>query len=211
MADHAAFSPSGASLWLNCPAAVPFGRKFYRPPSGAAAARGAELHEVAAKALKKKTLPKNRKVLGYVRHVLSRHEELGGNLLVEEKVSVPGVEKHCWGTLDAAIVVGKKYAEVFDLKTGATPVAAEGNLQMLTYAVALGQKNKTQVTIYQGEPVSWRVPPERLKSHLAAVKVSVREASMKKIVAIPGKWCRHCRAGMFCPAYLQRKPVEVTP
>ena len=212
MANHAAFAPSGASTWMNCPAVIRWASKFYRKPSGPAALEGTALHEEAAACLIKGKYATNPKFRSYVATVLNKRRDIGGDLWVEEKVKVPKVEKLVWGTLDAAIIT-KKEVWVYDYKSGRNPVSPTENKQLLTYAAGLPRRSKTYLAICQRHepPKVWHTDSERVAIHheqiLAAVKVSISDP----LYAIPGKWCEYCRAKMFCPGFLRKQPMEVKP
>lgn len=209
MSDHAEFSPSGSSLWLNCPASVFWAKKFYRPKSGAAAQKGTDLHELAAQALKEERIPKEKKIRKYVQDVLRDRDKLKGKLLVEERVYVKGIEKHCWGTVDAAIIARTEVAS-YDLKTGANPVVALHNTQLLCYASGLPSRRQYRLVIHQGgKPDIWKTGRDKLKEFLFRAASAVKLAQSKTPMAVPGKWCGYCRARMFCPAARSKKPMEM--
>ena len=212
MADHATFAPSGASTWMNCPAVIRWASKFYRKPSGPAALEGTALHEEAAACLIKGKYATNPKFRSYVATVLNKWRDIGGDLWVEEKVKVPKVEKQVWGTLDAAIITKKELWE-YDYKSGRNPVSPTENKQLLTYAVGLPRRAKTFLAICQrNEPAKvWHTDSNRVQVHHEAILVAVKEAMSDPVMAVPGKWCEYCRAKMFCPGFLRKRPMEVKP
>lgn len=153
--EHAYFSPSASSRWLNCPASL-FKTEEFQVAKGEEkisiyAHEGTVCHDIAAKCLVSKGKIKPEDYLGQIVDGVSMTPELvegirlyvdeiyglakeyrciGGK--IEEKVTI---SEHCWGTSDA-ILWNKDTILVCDLKMGkGVIVPAEDNTQLSLYAV----------------------------------------------------------------------------
>lgn len=119
------------------------------------------------------------------------------------------------GTADYVNVIGSAELHVYDYKHGAgTPVAAEGNPQLLTYAglaiETFGQPEKVVLKIVQPRAESyggdeqpkvkrWEVTPAQVNEHMEAVKAAVEIARREDAPLVPGDHCRWCPAKAQCP------------
>jgi RecB family exonuclease len=117
------------------------------------------------------------------------------------------------GTADAVIINGDDI-HVIDLKTGRTPVKAEGNKQMLTYALGALTKhgfNFKFVTlhIYQPGNVSKQVyTPNDINLWSAELLEIVKKADDPFEKPNPtAKGCFYCKAKTICPA-IREKALE---
>jgi len=148
MGEHAYFSPSGASRWIECPASLYLSEKIIDRTSSYAH-EGTICHDIAANCLTKKQQASDYAgqivegvaitqelvdgVQMYVDEVQGLTQEyscIGGR--IEHKVVIT---EHCWGTIDA-MLWNKDTVITIDLKMGkGIVVAAEDNNQLKIYSV----------------------------------------------------------------------------
>lgn len=159
-----------------------------------------------------------------------RRRSFGKSLLVEQRVSFSeavGVPDQ-FGTSDAIVIDFENgVLEVIDLKFGmGVKVYAEGNEQMLTYAVAVLETfaevlppiHKVRLTISQprlDHEDDWECDMEYIEKYKATMRSAVLEASValnlyeKDRELVPEffnageKQCRFCKAQAFCPTLRQ--------
>lgn len=147
-------------------------------------------------------------------------------LAPEFPVSV--VDQWCYGTADLVIAdPGLQWLCVIDFKTGAAPVEARGNPQLLLYAAGAARALPSLAAASPHQ--NWRltlaiVQPSRVVDARAAIsrparyttsaetvlaeaqRVATQAASVAAAVAAgrtapqPGPHCRYCRARAACPA-----------
>lgn len=234
---------------LECPASHLLPQEV-EPPSEYAV-EGTRRHEALARALCGRQVPSE--LAGWVRDVLDEAPWLEApGIRIEVAVSWDPV----WGVGEVlGEHLGREYGdrmetaycgsadyvrvphgelEVVDLKTGAVPVAVEGNVQLLTLALALRdatEAHTVRVGILSAPPgqmphLDWaEVTDEQLESH--AEKLRALEATLRAYEARPeaaplreGPHCKYCPARRACPAKarneaealaLPQKPrIEVT-
>lgn len=139
-------------------------------------------------------------------------------LVIERRVQV--VRKLCTGTVDAALAWrdehGVAWLEVIDLKTGAQPVEAAENPQLLTYAVGLRHAlkravDRVRLTIVQpdrydvavsGATVTWETDGAALTAFEQQVRAAIERAETEAPQL--GPHCAHCPALALCPAQHDR-------
>lgn len=138
-----------------------------------------------------------------------------GVVYVEESFhdSLTMFHPHLGGTADAVVIDGDSI-HVIDLKSGRTPVQAEGNKQMLTYALGALTKhgfNFKSVTlhIYQPNNVSKQVyTPSDINLWSYQLLEIVKKADDPFEKPNPtAKGCHFCKAKTICPA-IHEKAVE---
>jgi len=138
-----------------------------------------------------------------------------GTVYIEESFrdSLAIYHPNLGGTADAVIINGDDI-HVIDLKTGRTPVKAEGNKQMLTYALGALTKHgfnfKTvSLHIYQPGNVSKQVyTPSDINLWSETLLEIVKKADDLFEKPNPTvKGCFYCKAKTVCPA-MREKAVE---
>lgn len=161
MTAHARFSPSASKRWLSCPGSLVLnaGRKDDGPSPYAD--KGTAMHAVAAWCLTEhyraskrvgEQIPVHKdgeepRYVEFTDDMATDTQEyvdwlrsfaIGKTLLVEQQVDFSGVvgQPDQFGTADG-IVWDAESGEltIVDLKTGFRPVEAEGNTQLMTYAL----------------------------------------------------------------------------
>lgn len=208
---HSPFSPSAAYRWMKCPLSVKLA-PLYPQTTGAAAIEGTRQHDVAARCLIEKTDSEEPGVRTYIDTIRKMHENFGGELLVESKVTI--VKEMCWGTLDAGIIAPEMFM-VADYKSGTKPVSATNNPQLKLYALGLLRENPrpldSLVTLLivqprtgSGWPVKRYTPPVRtLLEFKGEVFRAIDAAQAPNPVGVAGDHCGYCPAKLHCPAYLK--------
>lgn len=232
--SHAEHSPSSAHRWLRCPGSVAAVRGLPNPDS-AYSREGTFAHEIAANALRDdapiqvgatdgeftcdETMARH--LRDYVDAVRACVLTEDGQLFVEEKVHA--ITDVVYGTADAIVLSedGKRL-HVFDLKFGAgLLVEAEGNEQLLTYAV--GALNGLGLTLAKSvqEVVLHIVQPRRSDSsgsthrqttvpvndvwrHHKALVDGVAATNEANAKLVPGDYCGFCPAKAGCSALHER-------
>ena len=239
-AEHSEYSPSGSSRWLHCTASISLLRtikrenksNFYADEGTAAHALGEDClnKEVsAASRVGKKYGNKNalftvdksmaREVQKYIDYV-NDSVPLGGILFVENRVSLEHLKEGMFGTADA-IIVGKNYVEVCDLKYGrGIAVEAGDNTQMMIYAIGvlahlsrhgyrLKPTDRIKMTIIQPRaphpegPIRYHeITIQELKDFQETVKAAIADSCSPNPSFCPTeKGCRWCEAAPICKAY----------
>ncbi len=219
---HAKLSPSSSARWMTCPGSVHLEPDFKGGDSSVHAEKGTAMHTVSEDCLTKGLEPKS-----FIGQVVNKHivtpdmvdivqvyvnyiQSLNGQKFYEEKVTLAEVINDCWGTADAIVIEGS-LMRVIDLKTGGgVRVEAEGNTQLLCYALGAYLKyspaydvDTMTLTIVQppmGNIDSWTVSVEELLAFAEALKLSYAaiQNEPNKFVA-SDKACRWCHAKSQCP------------
>ena len=219
---------------MTCHGSVALAASAPRQSSTSYADEGTLAHEMAARALIKELHPRElvgqpsydvqgrvfeedfvEGVTAYVEDVRRRAQ--GAALLVEQRVTVPGVPE-CWGTSDA-IIVRDDEIEVVDLKFGrGVRVDAQGNPQLALYAVgavhhfgALADVKRARMTIHQ--PRLGHTSEAVLDiDELSLFATTAAEAAERALAGLQGRadprqmltpgedQCRFCPAKATCPA-----------
>ena len=223
--QHAVFSASGSSRWVNCPASIKLSEDAPPQTESPYAREGTDAHFCLESILK---APKNRfgvearlrsqypeEMVDHAAQaadwILNEQKSLGGDLLVETKVDASAFTREGeFGTLDAAIVNLFDTLHVIDFKYGVNPVDPISNPQMIYYALALSHAadhnfEKVKLTIYQpragyGEPVqTWATDIHTLAFWAQKFKAAVKVALGPNPPFKAGDHCKYCPAKSICP------------
>lgn len=214
---HALLSPSSAARWCTCPGSVGL-TKDMPNESSPYAEEGTRMHELAAKAIiAREPIPAQpgspEELLNeYINFVID--ESRGNVIMVERSVNIGRItgEAGAFGTADA-IIIKDDSLHVVDLKWGAgVPVDAEGNRQLLIYAMAALDEltgdtgiRSVRMTIVQprvgdGRPRSWEISIEELKAARAEIRKHAETALQMAAGIIDPVFCPSKAACQFCKA-----------
>ena len=236
MIAHAIRSPSGASGWLECAgwASDSKGSKY--------ADEGTAAHELAATCLSCSTETRDHlgvavdvgantfvvddemalavgDYVGYVRDVV---KGTGGELLVEQKLSIEAItgEAGAKGTSDAVILAPGELI-IADLKYGrGVPVEADNNPQLQIYALAAMDEfslahdfSTVRMVIHQprlGAVSEWVQPVEQLEAFRAHIRERIAIHDANPDARNPGtKQCQWCANKATCSALARKVQDEI--
>jgi hypothetical protein len=211
---HAAFAPSAASRWLNCPGSVRAEAQCVDSPSNAANL-GTLLHEVAAEALIKNMdvthhteLTPEQLSLAKIYASYIRSFEPSELIEIEQRVVF---DEHVYGTADAILIV-RNVLHIVDFKTGQQKVFAFQNEQLMTYAAAAFRQygplfDIEKITLHIVQPSLdhfdyWELLPEELLNHAERITFAVERALSPEAPLLPSeKACAWCKARFTCKAW----------
>lgn len=231
---HEMFSASGAERWVNCPGSIALTKRAPPKESSKYADEGTlahECHEAFMKNWPREYVVRNylkgvlvKKVRKYdddmidhafesVKTIMSWKTE-GDEVACETKVKLAFIHPEFGGTFDAAIVQLFGRLTVIDYKYGAgVAVEAEGNLQMLVYALGLAHKydyafDEIRLVVVQpraehdsGPVRDWVINLNVLLDYKETFAEAVKAAVKKDAELNPDpSWCRWCPAKTICPA-----------
>jgi len=208
MSNHAVLSPSGSNRWLECPASI----KEVEPPytTNVYAEVGTVTHSVGELALKYgKTVGQLFSGLLYTAeqyvNYVREYETSTSESLYEARVEI---FKGCYGTCDA-LVYDQGHLHVIDLKSGKTQVKAEGNTQLMLYALGamkLFPKTK-EVTLHICQPRAKDKMVDVTVKELKTFKKVAKKAGKKALdftnneVNPSSSRCWYCPSKDSCEAY----------
>lgn len=220
---HTDLSPSNAERWMNCPGSVGLCATLPKPDQSPAAADGQAAHALLEKCLKNPKLnpfdfvgetlrgesveidEAMADAVSYALDIVRMELQKGGELLVEQKVSIfPGIG----GTLDIAIIREFVEIHVFDFKYGrGILVPATDNPQLLLYLLPLAEKYEApqyRLTIIQPRTErqvnTWGCDAEYLAVFRQEALRKVELTKEPNATIAPGTWCKWCWAKTICPA-----------
>lgn len=174
------------------------------PPdeSSPAAAEGTRLHDIAERILNGEELDCPEEIEAYVDYCRSIALALkGAEIFVEEKVPLFYSKKET-GTVDYAVRHNDSL-HIVDLKTGRLPVKAEGNLQLLIYAMGLVTPDIKflLLTIHQyNRPDTWVLPIQEANAICHRIADAAKLALDDDVVQLQASTdaCRWCRCKSYC-------------
>lgn len=232
MGQHAACSPSSASMWLACPASVTLTKDITRP-SSKFAKEGTAAHAVAEMTLKgdiflpdKVTVEGDEYVVSpgmcralnpYITYVEGLRALPDAVVVLEKTLVVPGTQGMVWGTLDCGVYAKPRALHVVDLKFGKGHVVDPEGPQLRLYALALAAfvrviRPNTLVTLTICQP---RVEGEALRSTVMTlgelrgwcedvVHPAVSQIKAGDTTENAGSHCRWCVRKTECKAFAQK-------
>ena len=226
--QHALLSASGAHRWMNCPPSARLEREF-EDNSGEAAAEGTAAHALAEHKLRKALKRRSKKPIskydsdemdvhtdGYVEFIQeliaqAKQECADPVVLIEQRLDFSKYVPDGFGTGDC-VIISDRTLHIVDFKYGqGILVSAEGNPQMMLYALgalemfdAIYDITTVSMTIYQPrrENIStFTMDKESLYQWAEEVlKPVASQAFEGSGECVPGEWCRFCRAAVKCRA-----------
>lgn len=227
MSKHALLTASGSKRWLSCPPSARLEASFEEKET-LAAAEGTAAHSLAEYKLKRKLHYYCKRPVSeyedaamdqhtddyaaYVMGIIADMEQAGMNpmVFIEERLDLSPWVPESFGTADC-IVVGDDILHIIDLKYGGLTVEAEGNSQLMLYALGALHKfgflydiKTVAMTIYQPrrENISTATVDVELLTEWAEnfVKPKAQMAFAGEGEFLPGDWCMFCRAADRCRA-----------
>ncbi len=152
----------------------------------------------------------------YVGFILNKDYD---TMLVEEMVDLYFIYPDLFGTADCILMSESNGIDVIDLKYGRYKVPVENNTQLLIYALGAVKlyQNKfpetkqldnfpIRLTIYQPRIKNintWEIDWKTLCEWNNKVLVpALSKLKFEVVEENPGKWCRFCKANIFCKEYV---------
>lgn len=132
------------------------------------------------------------------------------NLHQEEKVTITWLDSHPRTTADVVVWDGEELA-VIDWKTGAIPVEAQDNTQLVFYAGAWINRvpaSVQEITVHivqPGNTSSWTFTREHLMQRIKELREAEAKVLNKDLTLVPSDSCT------FCPAYPQSRGDKGSP
>lgn len=234
MGDHAELSPSARHRWGACPGSRREEAKHPEPPSNPTAIDGTHTHSLLERCIRYPnfvlansvgqtmtdhegefviTADKVERVQFALDYIKSRpgHE----NAIPEQRVFPDGLvgRADMSGTVDVQIP-GKDVYEIIDYKDGMAPVTAEGNPQLIQYAIGVlagleKHPKSFQLTVIQPKLrlkglsgiSTWNVGTKALLDAVPYIKAQADATDDPAAPLVPGEaQCKYCRAKGSCKA-----------
>lgn len=219
---HALLSPSGAHRWMNCHRSVQLEQMFQDTTSDAAR-EGTLAHEICERKLHHEIwedLKGHELYQQEMDHYTDEYVDAidaariafkkEPYMSVETKLDLSGWIPGGFGTADC-ILIGDDTIVVIDFKYGkGVPVFADHNEQMMIYALGamaryslLFDFHTVRLQIIQpriDNNSTWECSVDELIGFGERVKIAAQLALKAEEDAVPGDWCRFCRARQKCRA-----------
>lgn len=232
MRKHALLTASGSLRWLSCPPSARLEETFEEKET-TAAAEGTAAHALAEYKVKRalryfckrpvseyEDEAMDQHTDDYAAFILERMAELRKNgadpmVLIETRLDFSDWVPDGFGTGDC-VIIGGDTLHIIDLKYGAgVLVEAEGNSQMMLYALGALQQfgclydiHKIFITIFQPrrENISTAEVPVDCLMEWAEhfVKPKAKMAFAGEGDFLPGEWCLFCKAADKCRARAEK-------
>jgi len=220
---HARLSASRTDRFMQCPGSYRLESLMPYEPAGEAAAIGTAIHELSEIILRGGEIPTGTDpdhlsmAQGYANFVNTLVENPRKKLIeVNLDEGLKSLHPALGGTADAILVDGD-HLHVIDLKTGRVAVEADGNKQLLTYALGAMRQFKapTSITctmhIFQPRVghSKWTVSGNYLNLHGRRLLEAAELALTGDAPTRPSPdACRYCKAKTICPS--MREKVQET-
>lgn len=217
---HARLSASRAERFMTCPGSVRLEAQMPYEPPGEAAALGTMLHELSEKILRGEEIddpdvnPEHLAMAQEYANFINNLVENPRKKLIEVNVDegLKSLHHALGGTADAVLVDGN-HLIICDLKTGRTPVSAENNKQLLTYALGVMRQFNAPAditcTMHIFQPRAghskWTVSGVDLIKHGHDLRKAAELALSPDAPTNPSPdACKYCRAKTICPSLRQQ-------
>lgn len=235
MSAHALLAPSSAARWVACAGSVMLAAAYPETEEKPEAAEGTAAHEVADAILDgcvmlpgesasngvvitDEILDAAEMYADAVRASLVAHNATGEFLHVEERVDVPYVHEHNYGTPDAWFYAPSAgVLAIFDFKYGHGFVDVYENWQLLDYACGIldklgidgfaDQTLRVEMTIVQprnyhrdGPIRTWSTTAANLRPHFNLLRNAAEAALRSDARCTPNPECHHCPGRHACGA-----------
>lgn len=258
-AEHAPLAPSSAHIWAaegGCRGYVAMAAAYPDPEDSDEAREGTAAHfyptellqgrEVAPGAIAPNGVRVSAEMVDCAQLLLVDVRDTlaaaspGSELWVERRVHMPIVHDANWGTLDVAVVDrAQRMLHLWDYKFGHRFVDAQGNLQLVDYAIGVLREIapcaewplwRVTLTVVQprnydqlGPVREWRVDGRQLLDEFVPQFYEAAKAAMAPNAPLTtGEHCLDCCAAHKCPALLRtagrsldtslrHPPVDITP
>lgn len=221
---HSRFAASSAERWVRCSGSVALSDGVEQVDSPASI-EGTKAHDLLELIMKDEPFKKSdypsemRAHVGQVAAAMNKEARRLKNAdeFIETEVSLSFIDPEMFGTLDHGLAEPFGELVIEDLKYGkGHAVSAEGNLQMIYYAIGIAKKynwdfEKVTLRIYQprgkGKTVKeWTCDVKVLKDHVTYFGKAVRRIKTGNTNLFEGSWCYFCPGKKVCP--LKRKKFE---
>lgn len=232
MSDHSILAPSSMARTVQCPGSVVM-QQHYPEPDGPEAKEGTAAHWVFAEQIAR--WPELDVALGEIapNGVVVDQAMLEGAAMmaehvtttmpgakIEQRVSIAGIHRECWGTPDAhhnvSRIEGRTWVHGADFKYGHGFVDVFENWQLMCYARGLldeygidGQAEQSTTFVlsvvqprnyHRDGPIrTWTVPAVELRGYWNRMTAACDEALGPDPSTHAGPECKHCTARHACP------------
>lgn len=232
---HSKYSASSSERFISCPGSIREAMKYDASPDTEWSTEGTNAHTCLEIVQKNPGKPKAIKEFllktyrdeEMVRYAFETAKLIrsmvpkGATFLCETKVKLDHISKEMGGTFDAAFFTHFDRLTVIDFKYGVgVPVEAEGNLQLLMYALGLAHRESylfTEVELiiiqpraqHDAGPVRrWTISIEELEKYNKVFSDAYKAAEKPNAPLKAGDWCRWCPAKLGCKALSEQAFTE---